>query len=124
MKPFAERIQSELPVGSILENPGGGTSTITDYSQAFITYRRGKSSIHVSYENLFKAYCKYQGQQVRASDLKTFAPNVFDSAARPSGHSCNATFMFLLLGRLGLAGEFEGKGVRGGPLLRSTIMTP
>lgn len=112
---FANRIRSDLPVGSIMDNPGGGTSTIIKQSQSFITYRRGKSSICVSYEALFKAYGAYRGKQVSASDLKVFAPSVFDSAARPAGHSCNSTFLLLLLRHLGLAGDIQGQGVRGSP---------
>lgn len=110
---FAHSLKESVSLGTILDNPGGGTSTITDYSQSFVIYKRGKSSIRVSYENLFKAYLAHKGRTVSASDLKKFAPSVFDSAARPAGHSCNATFLFLLLGRLGLAGNIGGSGVKG-----------
>lgn len=51
---FALALKSSLPVGSILSNPGGGTSKIIDHSQLFVTYRRGKSAVRVSYESLFK----------------------------------------------------------------------
>jgi len=115
LEEFVERIRTALPVGSILENPGGGTSTIIAHSPSFITYRRGKSSIRVAHESLFKAYTAFLGRQLSSSDLKVFAPNVFDSAARPAGHSCNGTFLLLLLRHLGLAGDIQGKGVRGNP---------
>jgi hypothetical protein len=88
---FALALKSSLPTGSVLNNPGGGTSTIIGYSQSFVTYRRGKSAIRVSYENLFKAYTAFKGRRVSSSDLKQFAPSVFASDARPAGHSCNAT---------------------------------
>ncbi len=115
LEEFAASLKEAIPLGSVLENPGGGTSTITNYTQAFITYRRGKSSISVSYEKLFHAYLAHKGRKVSASDLKQFAPSVFDSTARPAGHSCNATLLFLMLNRLGLSSEIGGSGVRGDP---------
>jgi len=112
---FVRAMKLSLPVGSVLDNPGGGTSKIIEYSQSFIAYRRGKSAIRVSYESLFKAYSAFNGRQVSSSDLKEFSPSVFDSAARPAGHSCNATFLFLLLGELGMSSPIAGSGVKGDP---------
>ena len=112
---FVRTLKAGVPVGSTLNNPGGGTSTIIKYSQSFITYRRGKSAIRVSYEALFKAYAAHKGRTVSSSDLKQFAPAVFDSAARPAGHSCNATLLFIVLRKLDLASDVSGRGVRGDP---------
>ena len=112
---FVSALKSSVPVGAVLDNPGGGTSKIIDYSQSFVTYHRGRSAIRVSYESLFKAYAAFKGRQVSSSDLKQFDPSVFDSAARPAGHSCNATFLFLVLGELGMSSEISGSGVNGGP---------
>ena len=112
---FVKALKASVPVGSVLDNPGGGTSKIVGYSQSSVTYRRGKSTIRVSYESLFRAYSAFSGRQVSSSELKLFAPSVFDSAARPAGHSCNATFLFLLLGELGIASAIAGRGVKGDP---------
>ena len=112
---FVLALKSTGPVDSVLDNPGGGTSKIIEYSQSFITYRRGKSAIRVSYESLFKAYTAFKGRQVSSSDLKQCAPSVFDSAARPAGHSCNATLLFLLLRELGMSSAISGSGVKGDP---------
>ena len=112
---FVQLLKSSVPVGSVLDNPGGGTSKIIEYSQSFISYRRGRSTIRVSYESIFKAYTTFKGRRVSSSDLKALAPSVFDSAARPAGHSCNATLLFLLLRELGLSSNIGGSGVKGSP---------
>lgn len=112
---FAAKIRSTVPVGTVFENPGGGTSEILKVTETVITYRRGKSTISVSIENLFNAYASFQGQKVSSSALKVFAPSVFDSKGRPAGHSCNATFLFLILQHIGVAGDLGGNGVKGAP---------
>ncbi len=112
---FKEQIKKTTPVGTMLENPGGGTSEITQYSDHNIYYIRGSSTISVSFDNLFYAYSHFKGQRVSSSELRAYAPAVFDSAARPAGHSCNCTFLLLILGRMNLADEIEGSGVRGDP---------
>ena len=112
---FAGKVRQNLPVGTIMKNPGRGTSEVTSYTDTKIAYRRGNSTMYVSLEDLYLAYKKFQGQYVTASDLKSYKPRVFDSSARPAGHSCNCTFLFLLLNRLGLAGDIQGAGKRGNP---------
>lgn len=112
---FASKIRSTVPVGTVFQNPGGGTSEILKVTEAAITYRRGNSTVSVSIENLFNAYISFQGQQVSSSALKAFAPSVFDSKARPAGHSCNATFLLLILRHIGVAGDLGGNGVKGAP---------
>ena len=112
---FKTRINTDIPVGTILDNPGGGTSTITSVSDDKISYMRGGSTIYVPFQELYDAYSKYRRQKITSSDLKVYRPSVFDSAARPSGHSCNCTFLFLLLSRIGEANGIQGAGVRGNP---------
>jgi hypothetical protein len=41
--------------------------------------------------------------------------DIFDSNARPAGHSCNCTFLFLVLKEIGLCGEIKGAGKAGNP---------
>lgn len=112
---FVSTIQSTVPTGTVFESPGGGTSVVLAVSNTSISYRRGNSRISISFEALFKAYTKFKGQQVSSSDLKEYAPSTFDSHARPAGHSCNTTFFFLLLQRIGISGEIGGSGVKGNP---------
>ena len=112
---FIASIESEFPIGSAFDNPGGGTSTIVRLTETHISYRRGNSNISVAYRDLFEAYSNFIGQEVSSSDLRRFRPSVFDSSARPSGHSCNCTFLFHVLEILGLSGLLQGSGVRGNP---------
>lgn len=112
---FAKLIRDVFPIGSRFENPGGGTSLITSFTPGKVAYKRGNSTIYVAFEDLYSAYSHFKGSVVTSTDLKTFLPSVFDSAARPAGHSCNCTFLFEVLERVGLADELSGRGVRGDP---------
>jgi len=112
---FKAQIQNSIPVGTQLENPGGGVSTISSYSDDKISYVRGGSTIYVAFRDLFDAYSRFRDKKVTSSALKEYAPSVFDSTAKPSGHSCNCTFLFMVLQSLGVAGNIRGKGVKGDP---------
>ena len=112
---FKATLQSVVPVGTVLQNPGGGTSEILTVSDEVISYRRGNSIIYVSLQNLFDAYWNFRGRAMSSTELRIFRPSVFDSSARPAGHSCNCTFLFLVLQRLGVVNAIEGKGISGNP---------
>lgn len=112
---FESKLKQANPIGSIMTNPGGGTSEIVAFPDGRVSYIRGSSTISVSLDDLYQAYTEFRGRRVSSSDLKSFAPSVFDSAARPSGHSCNCTFFFLALERASLASDLKGEGVRGSP---------
>ncbi len=112
---FRERFQRFLPVGTILNNPRKGSSEIISYRADTVTYRRGVSTIRASLVVFFNVYVKYSGVSVSSNDLRSYLPAVFDSKARPAGHSCNCTFLFVSFQRMGLAGELSGKGVSGAP---------
>ena len=116
---FKRRIEHTIPIGTVFQNPGGGISEITGYSDQKISYVRGTSTIYVTFGGLFSAYRYFKGERVSATDLKSFAPQIFDSTATPAGHSCNCTFLFMLLSHLNLAGKIEGQGVRGDPFFVS-----
>jgi hypothetical protein len=116
---FVSEIMTNLPVGVTLTNPGGGTSTIISYSDKNIVYRRGNSKISVSFEDLFQAYNEFKGKTVYTTDLRKFAPKVFDS--KQSGHSCNTTFLFLILKLLGKVDEIKGEGKANHPFYVSII---
>mgnify|MGYP007011820973 CR=1 FL=1 len=112
---FKTRIISAAPVGAVFSNPGGGTSEVVSIDGEKLVYLRRKSRINIRFSDLFSAYQKFKGMKVTTNDLKEFSPDVFDTIARPAGHDCNCTIMFLLLNQAGLAGDIEGKGVRGNP---------
>src|SRR3990172_9929658 len=112
---FVAAVKLAFPVGTVIENPGGGTSTIVGYSNMNISYVRGRSTIAVAFSDLYETYAKFKGQHVSSTELRAFRPSVFDSAARPAGHSCNCTFLFRVLEKLNLSGPITGSGVRGNP---------
>jgi hypothetical protein len=64
---------------------------------------------------MFDAYARFKGGQMSSSDLKKIKPAVFDSQARPAGHSCNCTFLFMVLKEIGLITRIQGNGVSGNP---------
>ena len=69
----------------------------------------------VKFSDLYEAYAHFFGKNMTTTDLRGFKPSVFDSSARPAGHSCNCTFLFLLLFGMKLCGEIEGSGKSGKP---------
>ena len=110
---FVQAARRAISPGREFTNPGGGTSRIKKVGSERISYVRGKSTIIISFQDLGDAYEEFKGRRVSSSDLRTFAPSVFDSTARPAGHSCNCTFFFLLVQETGLAGPLQGAGTRG-----------
>ena len=112
---FVLSLKAAFPVGTVIDNPGGGTSTISTYSESKVYYVRGHSKISVTFADLHEAYLAFAGKDVSSSQLKLFRPSVFDSSARPSGHNCNCTFLFRVLQQLGLSGAVAGSGVRNSP---------
>jgi hypothetical protein len=116
---FASRFRAQLPVGLVLENPGSGTSNVMAYSGNRVCYKRGDSRLYVGLDDLYNAYRHFAGRSVTTSDLKDFAPSIFDSAKRDEsskrGHNCHATFLFLALRQMGIVDEILGTGRSGNP---------
>jgi hypothetical protein len=110
---FYQRITSSVPVGTILQNPGDGTTEIKSSTEKNLTYKRGNSNISVAMRDLYDAYRHFQGTTVSSSDLRRFAPSVFDS--KQSGHSWNCTVLFMLLREAGIVARIQGKGQKGSP---------
>ena len=110
---FASKVREHVKPGDVFDNPGDGTSVVLSITETNFRYQRGKSPISVGIHGLFDAYAHFSGRKVLSSDLKKYAPAVFDSNARPAGHNCNCTMLFMILERLGLAGEIEGTGKKG-----------
>ena len=93
---FRSRIVYHLQPGD-LEQPWRRNDYYQGYSRGKVSYKRGKSTIRVAIIDLFAAYAHFRGRRVSSCDLKMLAPHVFDSQARPAGHSCNCTFLFMVL---------------------------
>ena len=110
---FYQRLVSSLPVGTVLRNPGRGTSEIVSYTDTQIVYKRGNSRIYVSIMDLYDAYERFRGKTVNSTGLRNYAPQVFDSTM--GGHSCNCTFLFMVLRAIGTIARIEGEGKRGSP---------
>ena len=112
-----ELIEGSFPKGYVFQNPGGGTTTIIEYNDEKLSYMRGKSRMYLPYQSIISVLERFKGQEVTTKDLKEFLPEIFDSQARPAGHSCNCTTLFMLLEGIGLSGSIEGNGKKGSPFL-------
>ena len=112
---FKQMIYKSIPIGTVLDNPGGGTSTILSYPSEAVSYRRRNSTMYVSLRDLFDEYITIKGRRMSSNDLKVINPSVFDLQARPAGHSCNCTFLFMVLLKIGVVTHIQGHGVRGDP---------
>ena len=112
---FVTVLRDNIKDGEVFQNPSGrGTSTILELSNERVAYMRGHSRIYVSIDDLFDAFLTFRNQKLSTSDLRSHAPEVFDSGAKPkSGHGCNCTVLFLLLGKAGLSGPITGTGRKG-----------
>jgi len=110
---FKHKIKLAIQVGTIFDNPGKGTSTVTALSDRRVSYLRGRSVIHFSFQDIFDVFEYFNGGKVTSNDLKSYRPIVFDSKA--NGHSCNCTFLFMLFGKMEIASEIGGQGVKGKP---------
>jgi len=110
---FYDQLLISLPIGTILNNPGGGTTKISSYTKDNLAYVRGKSKIRVSIHDLYSAYSRFNGQVVTSTELRAYLPRVFDS--KVNGHSCNCTVLFMALKQMGLTGSIKGTGKRGDP---------
>ena len=111
---FYQEVVTTFPEGTILHNPGSGTTEIVSYaSDDKMVYKRGHSHIYVSIVDLYDAYQHFLNKTVSSSNLRAYAPEVFDS--KEGGHSCNCTLLFMLLKGIGATDRIEGEGIRGDP---------
>ena len=61
---FFQQTKSALPEGTLLNNPGGGTSRIIGYTHDKMIYKRGNSQIYVSMRDLYSASQTFAGRTV------------------------------------------------------------
>ena len=109
---FIQASQRVFSPGYEFDNYIRGTTRILRIDDAAITYRRGKSRIRVDLRDLHMTYDHFRGRRVSCRDLQEFKPAVFDSEARPAGHSCNCTFLFHLLERIGWLVQRKGGDIK------------
>jgi len=110
---FRRKIIKTIPIGTVMDNPGGGTSTIITYTEKKVTYQRGNSKIRIAFDDLHSAFLTFRGETLDSSMLIKFKPRVFDS--KQNGHSCNCTFLFMVLEKLGIVDKIDGAGKKGNP---------
>jgi hypothetical protein len=110
---FVQAFHRLLPPNTVLNNPGGGTTTIVDFNDEKIKYKRRNSDFRVKYADLFDAFDHFRGKRVSTNDLKAFRPKVFSS--KNSGHDCNCTFLFQFLQTAGKVDGIHGDGKRNRP---------
>jgi len=108
-----QKVKQIIQVGTIFHNPGGGTSKITALSNHGISYVRRNSVISLSFQDILDALEYFNSGRVTSNALRLYRPIVFDSKA--NGHSCNCTFLFMVLRQMGSASEIGGRGVKGSP---------
>jgi hypothetical protein len=112
---FFQKVVDECNTTRRLNFPPFKECEILKACEDAITYRRGQSQFKVRISDLYDATEHFSGYRVKTSDIRKFRPNVFDSKARPAGHSCNISLLFMLLLRLKIARELQGRGVSGDP---------
>ncbi|CAG23624.1 hypothetical protein [Photobacterium profundum] len=112
---FQALIKDALSDGVIFYYPGGGTSKVQQVLVYKVGYTRSKSTIYLSIPDMFSTFTEFSGSSITSNDLKRFMPEVYDSKALPAGNSCNCAFFFMVINSIGLAGNINGKGVRGDP---------
>ena len=115
---------SALPPGAVRPNLGKGTTTIRGYKRGEVIYYRGKSRFSLPCADLLAAYQQFQGQRVSSKDLSAYQPHIYDSHARPAGHPCHATFLFIALLELGLAKDLQGTGKPFSPFSVQVLPAP
>lgn len=110
---FVHRLRRSLPVGTVLQNPGRGTTTVISLDGDRLRYRRGRSDFYVDLCQLYAAALEFAGSRVTTKHLKAHAPSVFD--LKQGGHGCHATVLLMVLAKIGISGPITGRGVTGDP---------
>jgi hypothetical protein len=119
---FSDLVKTQIIEEAVFTNPGGGTSTISKVKPDRIVYKRGNSRMTMHLSDLHNVYTEFGSiDKLTSTDLKLYKPEVFDS--KGNGHSCNCTFTFMVLNKLGLSTEIFGKGVRGNPFFVTFFAT-
>lgn len=108
------KLIQNLKIGQEFINPKSGVSVINTISSEYIGYIRGNSTIHFPLEYVDKIYSSYKGNKITTKEIREKYPRVFDS--KNGGHSCNATFLFMMYEYLDLTKNgIEGRGVSNHP---------
>lgn len=105
---FAELLRKSLPEGLVLDNPGGGTSTVMWCDKERVCYRRGNARLYVGIRSLHEAYLRFSGRDVTTKQLREYDPPLYDPGH--NGHSCHCTFFFVALWRMGVVEEIWKRG--------------
>jgi hypothetical protein len=86
---FYRRFAAALPVGTMHQNLGGGTTEIiANTVNGKLIYQRGASRMYVSFRDLYAAYRGFQGQTVSSTDLRDLL-----YSTRPTSSSSRRSFV-------------------------------
>ena len=110
---FVSLLENSIKEEDILKNPGKGTSIIKEIKDDRVYYIRGKSTMNIKYDDMYDAYNMFKGKNCSTVDMKEYRPEIFDS--RSNGHNCHITLIFMILIKMGLVEQIDGKGVRNNP---------
>jgi hypothetical protein len=114
---FFDLISKKIHVGDNFACPGGartgyGYRTIETVNMDKIIYfntgTKSESKIALPIRTFRGVILKFQSSCCYTSQLKQFRPEVFDSNARPAGHSCNCTFLMSTSDKLGFLASSRG----------------
>jgi hypothetical protein len=114
---FFDLIYKNIHIGDNFANPGGartgyGYRTVKTINMNEIIYvNSGTNSeglITLPIQIFYEVIYEFQSSYCYTSQLKKFRPKVFDSTARPAGHSCNCTFLMSISDKLGFLASGHG----------------
>jgi hypothetical protein len=121
METFFDLITKKIHVGDNFANPGGakpgdrggyGYRTVKTITMDKIVYfgagTKSESKITLPIRTFHDVILEFQSSCCYTWQLKQFRPNIFDSTARPAGHSCNCTFLMSIADKLGFLASGRG----------------
>lgn len=105
--------------GLVFNNTRKNPLNILGTNKERIHYQRGKSTVSLKYNQLFKAWDAFKGSTVTSEQLQDWKPEVFDSKGHPKpGHDSNCGMFLMLMEHLGLATDLD----RDGRSYRATLL--
>lgn len=103
---FTNKLLQSVKVGDVFDNPGGGTSKIEKIGDGKITYARGKyiGNIKIDIDVMYNTLVHFPNG-FSSNDLKPFHKQF-------RNHSCNCTFLMMMLKEMGIVKQIEGRRLK------------
>jgi hypothetical protein len=114
---FSDLICKKILIGDNFANPGGakkgyGYRTVRTINRNQIVFFNAgtekEAPITLLIQKFYDVIFEFQSDCCDTFQLKKFSPEVFDSQARPAGHSCNCTFLMSISDKLGFLASGQG----------------